>query len=181
VHPHGLLDAEVPDSIEAMAVDRLAALRAVRPRGPYVLGGHCNGALVALEMARRLQAGRGGARRGPVSRLRAGPGDPLLAGLAAGMARLPRLSREGGEVRFRRWRIRADKVLHPLGLLSRAPPPTRRPTCAEWRLLAGVAAHTLTALLRGAGPASAPRAAGRDAASGRDIGAGALHAAYRRV
>jgi amino acid adenylation domain-containing protein len=54
VHPHGLVDSEMPDSIEAMAADRLAVLRATRPRGPYLLGGHCNGGLVALEMARLL-------------------------------------------------------------------------------------------------------------------------------
>ena len=55
VHPHGLVDAGVPESIEDMAAERLAALRAARPRGPYLLGGHCNGGLVALEMARRLR------------------------------------------------------------------------------------------------------------------------------
>jgi amino acid adenylation domain-containing protein len=54
VHPHGLIDAQVPDSIEAMAADRLRAVRAVQPNGPYALGGHCNGALVAFEMARLL-------------------------------------------------------------------------------------------------------------------------------
>ena len=43
-------------TIEAMAADRLRALRAIRPRGPYVIGGHCNGALVAFEMARQLVA-----------------------------------------------------------------------------------------------------------------------------
>ncbi len=56
VHPHGLAGEPVPASIEAMAEDRLAALRAVRPEGPYLLGGYCDGALVALEMARRLAA-----------------------------------------------------------------------------------------------------------------------------
>ena len=54
VHPHGLLDPRIPASIEAMAADRLTALRGERPHGPYVLGGHCAGALVALEMARVL-------------------------------------------------------------------------------------------------------------------------------
>jgi thioesterase domain-containing protein/acyl carrier protein len=56
VHPHGLIDPDVPDSIEAMAADRLRAMRHVRPRGPYALGGHCNGAFVALELAQRLLA-----------------------------------------------------------------------------------------------------------------------------
>jgi amino acid adenylation domain-containing protein len=56
VHPHGLSGEPVPASIEAMAEDRLRALRAARPEGPYLLGGYCDGALVALEMARRLAA-----------------------------------------------------------------------------------------------------------------------------
>jgi thioesterase domain-containing protein len=54
VHPHGLVDASVPDTIEAMAAERIDALRKLRPRGPYVVGGHCNGAFVAFEMARSL-------------------------------------------------------------------------------------------------------------------------------
>ena len=56
VHPHGLDDSPVPDSIEAMARERLVALREARPHGPYFLAGHCNGALVAVEMARQLLA-----------------------------------------------------------------------------------------------------------------------------
>jgi thioesterase domain-containing protein len=56
VHPHGLVGDAIPDSIEAMAADRIGALRALRPHGPYLVGGHCNGALVAFEMARQLVA-----------------------------------------------------------------------------------------------------------------------------
>ena len=56
VHPHGLGGSGIPDSIEAMAADLLQAVRQARPHGPYFLGGHCNGALVALEMARQLVA-----------------------------------------------------------------------------------------------------------------------------
>ncbi len=56
VHPHGLIDAEVPETIEAMAADRLRSVRRLRPNGPYAFGGHCNGALVAFEMARLLLA-----------------------------------------------------------------------------------------------------------------------------
>ena len=54
VHPHGLIDPDVPDSIEAMAAERLPAVRAARAHGPYVLGGHCAGGMVALEIAREL-------------------------------------------------------------------------------------------------------------------------------
>ena len=56
VHPHGLVESTVPPTIEAMAADRIRALRVLRPRGPYIVGGHCNGAFVAFEMARQLQA-----------------------------------------------------------------------------------------------------------------------------
>src|SRR5437016_8061040 len=42
------------DSVEGMARDYLAELRTHRPRGPYMLGGMCAGALIALEMARQL-------------------------------------------------------------------------------------------------------------------------------
>ncbi len=54
VQPHTLDEPALRDSIEAMAADRLRSLRAIRPRGPYCVGGFCNGAFVAFEMARQL-------------------------------------------------------------------------------------------------------------------------------
>jgi thioesterase domain-containing protein/acyl carrier protein len=42
-------------TVEALAAYGTQALRAVRPRGPYVIGGHCNGGAIALEMARQLR------------------------------------------------------------------------------------------------------------------------------
>jgi len=56
IHPHGLDGGTVPATIEAMAAQRLEVLRRVHPGGPCVLAGHCNGALVAFEMARQLVA-----------------------------------------------------------------------------------------------------------------------------
>jgi pristinamycin I synthase-3/4 len=56
VHPHPLTDRPVPDTMAAMVTQLVAAIRAVRPRGPYRLGGHCNGGMFALEVARRLAA-----------------------------------------------------------------------------------------------------------------------------
>ena len=43
----------VPELLAQAARERPDAV-ALRPYGPYVLGGHCAGALVALEMARAL-------------------------------------------------------------------------------------------------------------------------------
>ena len=56
--PHGLDGHDIPATVEEMARDQLARLRAFQPHGPYCLSGYCNGALVAFEMA-RLLAGEG--------------------------------------------------------------------------------------------------------------------------
>ncbi len=53
---HGLDGGHVPRTIEEMATAYLSTLRAFRPKGPYILGGFCNGGLTTFEMARRLQA-----------------------------------------------------------------------------------------------------------------------------
>ena len=50
--PFGCEGGSPPASIEAMAALHAAAIRSVRPRGPYLLGGYCAGALEALEIAR---------------------------------------------------------------------------------------------------------------------------------
>ena len=54
--PCGFDGQPVPATYEAMAEQHLHAIRGVQPRGPYVLGGECNGGLVAYEVARRLEA-----------------------------------------------------------------------------------------------------------------------------
>jgi Thioesterase domain len=52
----GRVDAAVAPTFDAFVAAHLQTVRAVQPEGPYVLGGSCNGALMALEMARQLQA-----------------------------------------------------------------------------------------------------------------------------
>lgn len=42
--------------IETMAARYVTVVRQVQPSGPYYLGGHCYGGLVAYEMARQLEA-----------------------------------------------------------------------------------------------------------------------------
>jgi hypothetical protein len=43
-------------TLETIAAKHIKSMRAVQPEGPYLLGGFCNGGLVAYEMARQLYA-----------------------------------------------------------------------------------------------------------------------------
>src|SRR6185503_500362 len=53
----GLDDEQEPQTqVEAMAADYLEAVRTIQSHGPYLLGGWSMGGLIALEMARQLQA-----------------------------------------------------------------------------------------------------------------------------
>ncbi|MGY1651639.1 AMP-binding protein [Geodermatophilus sp. SYSU D01119] len=75
---HGLEGGGRPDgSVEEMAARALRTLRQVRPRGPYRLAGHSLGALVALEMAHRLEAD--GDRVELLAVLDSFPPDPALS------------------------------------------------------------------------------------------------------
>jgi len=56
IDPHGLYGEATPESIEAMAADRLPLILERHMGGPILLGGYCNGALVAFEAARLLTA-----------------------------------------------------------------------------------------------------------------------------
>jgi amino acid adenylation domain-containing protein len=46
----------VPPTLEEMAAVHLGSLRSMQSVGPYLLGGFCNGGLIAYEMARQLHA-----------------------------------------------------------------------------------------------------------------------------
>ncbi len=55
IGPHGLAGERIPLTIEEMAADHLRTLLKIRPSGPYLIGGFCNGGLVAFEIARQMQ------------------------------------------------------------------------------------------------------------------------------
>jgi amino acid adenylation domain-containing protein len=55
VAPHGVEGDRFPASIEAMARENCALIRERYPAGPVILGGYCNGGVVAFEMARQLE------------------------------------------------------------------------------------------------------------------------------
>ncbi len=54
--PYDFDDSQVIPTVEEMAAAHIQSLRTLQPEGPYLLGGFCNGGLVAYEMARQLHA-----------------------------------------------------------------------------------------------------------------------------
>jgi thioesterase domain-containing protein len=54
--PYDLPRQQTLPTLEEMARAQLQIVRSIQPEGPYLLGGWCNGAVVAYEMARQLQA-----------------------------------------------------------------------------------------------------------------------------
>jgi thioesterase domain-containing protein len=54
--PHDITAEGMPRTIEEMAAAFLPTVIAAQPRGPYLIGGYSHGGLVALEIARQLQA-----------------------------------------------------------------------------------------------------------------------------
>ncbi|GAC1433599.1 MAG: amino acid adenylation domain-containing protein [Ktedonobacteraceae bacterium] len=54
IPPYQLSNVFVAPTMEEIAISHVKALQSVQPNGPYMLGGWCNGALVAYEMARQL-------------------------------------------------------------------------------------------------------------------------------
>jgi thioesterase domain-containing protein len=56
VAPHGTADLPLLPTVETMARDYVARIRAVQPHGPYRIAGFCASGLVAYELARQLRA-----------------------------------------------------------------------------------------------------------------------------
>jgi pimeloyl-ACP methyl ester carboxylesterase len=91
----GMHGEAIPDTIEAIAEDARQRLRHCWPAGPFVLGGHCAGGLIAFEIARQL--GDTGQLRSLVLV------EPPLARLGRTLPPpLPRLPERMTDVRYRR-------------------------------------------------------------------------------
>ncbi len=56
LEPYKFNGLRIPPTIKEIAAAHIEALRAIQPKGPYLLGGFCNGGLMAYEMARQLRA-----------------------------------------------------------------------------------------------------------------------------
>ncbi|HJQ68948.1 MAG TPA: amino acid adenylation domain-containing protein [Blastocatellia bacterium] len=111
IQPHGLNNEAVPPTIEEMAARHVETLRQFQPEGPYLLGGHCNGGLVAFEMARQLT--EQGQRvdllalicaTGENARFRA------LDRVLSAYGRLRGLDEAERQARFLAWRRRVERV-----------------------------------------------------------------------
>ena len=108
LHPHGLHGELPPATIEQMASERLAAVQKLRAQGPWLLGGFCNGALVAFEMARQLEAA--GETVGAVVLFSAEATNVryrYVQQVAAGVGKIFGDSPERNAQRFRHWREKA--------------------------------------------------------------------------
>ncbi len=55
LEPYNFADLAIPPAFEEMATAHIESLRTVQPEGPYLLGGFCNGGLMAYEIARQLR------------------------------------------------------------------------------------------------------------------------------
>ena len=110
VHPLGLHGQPAPTTIEAMARVHAEQVFAACPDGPLVLGGYCNGGLVAYETARLLTAA---GRRVERLVLIATDADTRFSRLRrpiAAAARLVGLGPEGALEQFGRLRYFADRL-----------------------------------------------------------------------
>ncbi|MGZ3618133.1 MAG: non-ribosomal peptide synthetase, partial [Ktedonobacteraceae bacterium] len=56
LEPYKFGGLQIPPSLETVAAAHIESLRSIQPQGPYLLGGFCNGGLLAYEMAQQLQA-----------------------------------------------------------------------------------------------------------------------------
>ena len=52
--PHGTFGGDLLSSYEEVAASYVELIRSVQPKGPYYLGGFCNGALAVYEVAQQL-------------------------------------------------------------------------------------------------------------------------------
>ncbi len=55
LEPPSVNGGPFPASVEEMAATDIQYIRTIQPEGPYLIGGFCNGALIAYEMARQLR------------------------------------------------------------------------------------------------------------------------------
>jgi aspartate racemase len=117
IPPQGLEGQELLPGIEAMAEYHLKSIRSIQPHGPYVLGGTCNGAMIAFEIAQRLR--RAGEQVSALVLVDASARNARyrrLHQIVQFVARLRGLEPHARLLFFRRWRSRAINLSDFLAL-----------------------------------------------------------------
>jgi amino acid adenylation domain-containing protein len=109
LQPHGLDGGPVPSTIEAMADRHLRSLREVQPKGPYLLGGYCNGGTIAFELARRLKSQ--GERVDRLVLLCASANNARYRPLETMVSLLGRVQRLGPEERLRHFLALRERIV----------------------------------------------------------------------
>ena len=120
VAPHGTAGLPLEPTIEAMALDYLPRIKAIQPKGPYILGGFCVSGLVAYELARLLRS----------------QGDDVEDVILINASALPRR-----EIRF------FDSAVRRIGLDRRLGPRLRESLCYNLARLHGAVATGPFAIL----------------------------------
>ncbi|HEY3101336.1 MAG TPA: thioesterase domain-containing protein, partial [Methylomirabilota bacterium] len=110
VHPLGLHGRPAPVTIEAMARVHVEQVLAACPEGPLVLGGYCNGGLVAYETARLLTAAGRRVERLVLIATDADTRFRRLRGPITAAARVMGLGSAGAVEQFGRLRHFADRI-----------------------------------------------------------------------
>jgi thioesterase domain-containing protein len=109
--PFGLHGERVPETIEAMAAAYLEAMRQVQPKGPYLLGGFCNGGVIAFEMARQLEnQGEQVALLALIAATAWNTRFRMLHALIEGVGKRLRQGAEDRARRFQAWRSRLQRL-----------------------------------------------------------------------
>lgn len=151
-------------SIQEMAAAHLDALRSVRPKGPYVIGGFCVGGLVAYELAQQLRAS--GEKVEMLLIIDAAPEDKILRGLHGLSFHLGRVlgwDDDAKVAHFERWIQRRARLALWGGLTLKAQ------TRIAWQRMRNHLASTGRRLRpRPTGP-SGPGSTSAEALPGRDV------------
>jgi amino acid adenylation domain-containing protein len=112
LHPHDSdgADEPIPPTIEAMAEDHYRVIRTIQPHGPYALGGFCNGAHVAYEIARMMRDAGERVDVLAIFSTRAPARSLHLRKAVAFFARVRGLSRDQEVLSYLAWRRRAGHL-----------------------------------------------------------------------
>ncbi len=149
--PQDIRTLSAAPSIEEMAAEHLRALRAVRPQGPYVIGGFCIGGVVAYELAQQIKASGDTVERLLIIDASPDPTLRRMRWLAEKLGKILRWSDEEMVTAFGRWSVWRARIALRFAENRR---PARRPSMRSISHRIGAAFGSFGRLFRSAPPTS---------------------------